>query len=57
MGTLKLTAVVGLYVLINPLFAQKRPWDQSLGVYFHGYSAAPIYGSSLEETIDYVYKS
>ena len=52
MGTLKLTAVVGLYVLITPLLALKRPWDQSLGVYLHGYTAAPIYGSFLEETID-----
>ena len=57
MGTLKLTVVVGLDVLITPLFARKRPWDQSLGVYLHGYTTAPIYGSSLEEIIDYVYKS
>ena len=51
MGTFKLTAVVGLYVLIIPLFALNWPWDQSLGVYLLMYMAAPIHGSSLEETI------
>ena len=51
MGTFKLTAVVGLYVLIIPLFALNWPWDQSLGVYLHMYMATPIYGSSLEETL------
>ena len=51
MGTLDLIAVVGLYVLIIPLFALNWPWDQSLGVYFLMYMDAPIHGSSLEETI------
>ena len=48
-GTLKLTAVVGLYVLIIPLFALNWPWDQSLGVKLLISMAAPIYDSSLEE--------
>ncbi len=48
MGTLDLNAVVGLYVLIIPLFALNWPWDQSLGVYLLMYMAAPIHGSSLE---------
>ena len=51
METLYLNAVVGLYVLIIPLFALSWPWDQSLGVYLLMYMAAPIHGSSLEETI------
>ena len=51
MGTLDLNAVVGLYVLIIPLFALNWPWDQSLGVYLLMYMAAPIHGSSLEEII------
>ena len=51
MGTLDLNAVVGLYVLIIPLFALHWPWDQSLEVYLFMYMAAPIYGSSLEEIL------
>ncbi len=51
MGTFKLTAVVGLYVLIIPLFVLNWPWDQSLVVYLLMFMATPIYGSSLEETI------
>ena len=51
MGTLDLNTVVRLYVLIIPLFALNLPWDQSLGVYLLMYIAAPIHGSSLEETI------
>jgi hypothetical protein len=50
-GTFKFTAVVGLYVLIIPLFAFNWPWDQSLGVYLLISMSTPIYGSSLEETI------
>ena len=49
MGTLDLNAVVGLYVLIIPLFVLNFPQDQSLGVYFLILMAAPIYGFSLEE--------
>ena len=51
MGTLDLNVVVGLYVLIIPLFALNWPWDQSLGVYLLMSMAAPNYGSSLEEII------
>ena len=51
MGTLDLNAVVGLYVLIIPLFALNWPWDQSLVVYLLMFMDAPIYGSSLEETV------
>ena len=49
MGTFKLIVVVGLYVLIIPLFFLNWPWDQSLGVQLLISMAAPIYGSSLEE--------
>ena len=51
MGTLDLNAVVGLYVLIIPLFALNWPWDEPLGVYLRISMATPIYGSSLEETL------
>ena len=50
MGTLDLNAVVGIYVLIIPLFTLNWPCDQS-GLYLLMYMAAPIHGSSLEETI------
>ena len=46
MGTLDLNAVVGLYVLIIPLFALHWPWDQSLVVYLLMSMATPSYGSS-----------
>ena len=50
MGTFKLTAVVG-----HPLLALNWPWDQSLVVYLLMFMAAPIYGSSLEETPKILY--
>ena len=46
MGTLDLNAVVGLYVLMIPLFALHWPWDQSLVVYLLMSMATPSYGSS-----------
>ena len=54
-GTFKLTAVVGLYVLLIPLLALNWPWDQSLGLCLRIFMATPIYGSSLEETIIRLY--
>ena len=44
MGTFKLTVVVGLYVLIIPLFVLNWPWDQSLVVYLLMFMAAPFFG-------------
>jgi hypothetical protein len=55
MGTFTLTMVAGLYVLIIPMFILNWPLDQSLVVYLLMFMAAPIYDSSLEETLKRLY--
>jgi hypothetical protein len=47
----------GIYALITPLHAHKQRWDQSLGLYLLEFTATPIYGSSLDDKVDYLYKS